>query len=391
MDADMTAIRDPRDRLGEMRREHSARCADYLRASGPATIAAIAEAVGLSKPTVKDRLVDLMEVDVVTDAGPEYSGGAGRPASWFSFNPSVAHVIGLDLGQHVERLAIVDLGGTVHHAESRQVDPSVSADQRLENARQWVQRARDSVSTPLGQWAGIGVSLPGPITQAGSLRDPAAFQEWVGQAVLPRLTDAFDAPVLAVHDLEAALLAEHRMGAARGVDTFVLPVLWHDIAAGIQIDGSIYGGARRSEGEPYHLRRVREASRRTEWSTVDDIRALIASAAVDPAAKESLDAFADTAAEQIAMLLLVIDPELVLLHGPLVDDELLVKTVAQRVRHHAGRQDIEIDVSRFRQSSSLIGAALAVLEEASDRLIGPGLRPIDVVWDAWSVPLSRAG
>ncbi|MGN8552131.1 UNVERIFIED_CONTAM: ROK family protein [Microbacterium sp. SLM126] len=391
MGADISAVRDPQDRLGEMRREHSAKCAEYLRVSGPATIASIAEAVGLSKPTVKERLVDLMAAGVVRDGGTENSGGAGRPASWFSFDPAAAHVVGLDLGQHVERLAIVDLAGTVHHLESRGIDSRAPADERLESARAWVEHAQESVDIDLGSWAGIGVSLPGPITQAGSLRDPAAFQEWVGQSVHPLLAAAFDAPVLAMHDLDAAILAEHRMGAAHSVDTFVLPVLWHDIAAGIQIDGSIYSGAGRAEGEPYHLRHVRASSDRAEWHSVDAIRSLIASSGRDPRAKASFESFADTAAEQIAMLVLVLDPELVLLHGPLVDEQLLVDEVRRRIQRHTGRSDVAVDVSRFRQSSSLVGATLAVLGDASERLVGPGLRPIDVVWDAWRVPLSRAG
>jgi predicted NBD/HSP70 family sugar kinase len=391
MDANARAVRDPQDRLGEMRREHSARCAEYLRVSGPSTIASITEAIGLSKPTVKERLVDLIEVGVVRDVGTESSGGTGRPASWFAFNPAVAHVVGLDLGQYVERLAIVDLAGTVHHLESRDIDSRMPADERLEGARAWVEQAKGSIDQDLGVWAGIGVSLPGPITQAGSLRDPAAFQEWVGQAVHPLVAAAFDAPVLAMHDLDAAILAEHRMGEARSVETFVLPVLWHDIAAGIQIDGSTYSGAQRSEGEPYHLRHVRESSRAADWSSVGAIRSLIGASAHDPGSMESLKAFADTAAEQIAMLVLVIDPELVLLHGPLVDEQWLVEEVTRRIQYHSGRSNVPVGVSHFGHASSLVGATLAILGDASERIVGPGLRPIDLVWDAWRGQLSRAG
>ncbi|HEU5222879.1 MAG TPA: ROK family protein [Candidatus Lumbricidophila sp.] len=387
LDTDVDAVRDPQDRLDEMRREHTAKCAEFLRLNGPSPITAIAAGVGLSKPTVKERLLDLMQVGIVRDLDAEGPRGAGRPATWFAFEPTVAYVIGLDLGQHVERLTVVDLAGNIRHWQERAVDSHLSADARLEAAVDWVHDAREAHTGGLGECAAIGVSLPGAITNAGSLREPAAFKEWVNIPVEPRLIEAFGVDVRVMHDLDAALVAEHRMGAARGIATFVLPILWHEISAGIQVNGTIFSGAQRAEGETYHLRRLRETSQRQGWEGLPQVRQMIEAAEHEATAAQSLEDFAERAAEQIAMLILVIDPELVLLHGPLIEYESLVASVIERIPAQTGLAPIPVVTSAFGQRSTLIGVSLAVLDDASRRIVGPGLRPLELTWDAQFIPI----
>ena len=79
------------------------------------TIAQLARTTGLSRPTVDGALAALISRGLVSIADGSVGGGrdAGRPAKLYTFEASAGLVAGLDVGAHVIRVLLADLGGTV--------------------------------------------------------------------------------------------------------------------------------------------------------------------------------------------------------------------------------------------------------------------------------------
>lgn len=360
------------DQMLELRRANSARCAEAIRSAGSMTIAEVAQVTGLSRPTVRARLQDLYEAGLLAEVAAAAPTGAGRPASRYSFVADAGIVAGLELAKHVERLLITDLlGRELWHGE-RPV-ATQSAQKRLDSAVAWVQE----VATELGKkLVRVGVAVPGSMDPSGVFIEAAAFEEWRGQAVPPLVSAAFDVPTDTMHDLAAAMSTERRMGAAKDVDTFVVPILWHRVSAGIVIDGRVHGG---TNGRAGNIQQRFSAAQNhlddAEWPSDPHVSALVSAAADgDAEADASLHRFTALAAEQIAMLQLVIDPELIVLYGPLAAHDTLVSRVIAHLDHDLPSV-APVVVSEFGQFGTVIGAALTALDSAVEDLIGPGMAP----------------
>ena len=88
-----------------MRRANARDCTVVLREAERAlTLAEIAAATGLSRPTVDAVLEELQATGIVVPAPAAASGSAGRPARRFRFAPSAATVAALDIGARTVRL-----------------------------------------------------------------------------------------------------------------------------------------------------------------------------------------------------------------------------------------------------------------------------------------------
>ena len=82
-----------------------------IRATGRSTRAELAEATGLSRSSLSDRLDALMASELVREAGLLPSNG-GRPRSTLELNPSGGLLLVADVGATRTRLALLDLAAT---------------------------------------------------------------------------------------------------------------------------------------------------------------------------------------------------------------------------------------------------------------------------------------
>lgn len=380
------------DQLHDLRRANSARCAEEIRTGAAATITDIAIRTGLSRPTVTARLQDLLDDGLVEDVGAGVAQGAGRPANRFRFRPEAALVAGVELTKTTERVLFVDLMGRTIARDERPA-ARASASDRLASAAAWVMDGAARHEATNGRLERVCVTFPGAMDATGTFVEAAAFEEWKGEPIPPIVQAAFPLPVDVIHDLAAAMIAERRMGAAADVDTFVVPVLWHRVSAGIVVNGEVYDGPHGAAGRPHVLKRF-EASptEDQEWADEDAVAELVSAAdAGDPRAVDSVMRFAAKAAEQIAILQLVIDPQLVVLYGPCSVHDGLVERVRQSLRGHVDI-DIPVVVSEFGLYGTVLGSALIALDNASEALIGPGLTPLELDRSSltWAIDGQRA-
>ena len=273
----------------------------------------------------------------------------------------------------------VDLGGTKILA--RALDPDdqrqVLAERRVDTPRggdavvEAIAGAVEAVGADLlaagrPPVAAAGLGAAGLVDDRGVLRAAPNLPGMVEHPLRAQLSSRLGVPVAVGNDATVATLAEHRVGAGRGVGDLVLVTLGTGIGAGIVTGGRLVLGAHGFAGEPGHMlvdpagppcpcgrrgcwerfasgsglgRLARDAAHAGRLDAVvalaggapDDVRGEHvgrAAAGGDPEAVAVLEDFAWWVAVGVANLVNVLDSELVLIGGGLAElGDLLLSPV----------------------------------------------------------------
>lgn len=294
------------------------------------TVGAISEGTGLSRPTVHAVLDDLLETGLVEAASPA-TAGPGRPARAFRFARETGLVAGVDLGPRGARAIICDLSGRrMGYAE---LAPERKADLSL------IPRALEAAagSIDLRRLRAVGIGLPGVVEADGRLRASLAMPDLVGLPVAELLAKELGQPIVVDNDIKLAALAEQRGGAGRGYSDVVYLQIGHRLSVSIVLNGVIRQGRHRLAGElgaQRGMRWTRNAQRgQLVWSVrPTSAEVLSAAAAGDVDAQAEVEDFCAQIAGRIATVLLVVDPEVVVVRGgALQDSGALLRPLAAAV------------------------------------------------------------
>ncbi|TCP55118.1 glucokinase [Tamaricihabitans halophyticus] len=159
------------------------------------------------------------------------------------------HTIGIDVGGTSVRAGVVDEYGTILDT-ARAATPS---DQHA------LEDAITATVTELGdrhEIAAVGLAVAGFVHNDRRSVMFAPHLAWRDAPVAERVASRIGLPVLLEHDANAATVAEHRFGAARGAGVVLLIAIGTGIGAGLLLDGRLYRGAYGVAPELGHLRVV---------------------------------------------------------------------------------------------------------------------------------------
>jgi glucokinase len=99
----------------------------------------------------------------------------------------------------------------------------------------------------------VGVGVPGMLSRDGTLVFAPNLQSASGADLAVVMTARLGRAVELANDADAAAVAEHRLGAARGIDEFVMVTLGTGIGGGVVSEGRLVRGAHGFAGEIGHL------------------------------------------------------------------------------------------------------------------------------------------
>src|SRR5580700_3083799 len=85
---------------------------ERIRMLGPVSRPQLADATGLSKPTISLALLDLERCGLVRHVGQRI-GNSGRAALLYEMRPEAGWVVGVDVGRSWLRVALANLAGEV--------------------------------------------------------------------------------------------------------------------------------------------------------------------------------------------------------------------------------------------------------------------------------------
>ena len=315
----------------------------------------LAARTGLSRGTVAAVVMELMQQGDITYG--DLLHGRGRPARALSLAPSGEHVGAIDLGHTHVSVAIADMEGRILTEKSQVIDVDASATAAMDLASELLQECRRTAA--VDSLAAIGAGIPGPVErQSGTVRSGTVLRHWTGIHPHAELAERFGSTPLNVeNDAHLAALGEHTFGVARGMQNVLFVKVASGIGAGTILRGRLYRGTHGTAGEIGHVQ-VREdgvlcrcggrgcletvASTRYALQalreihgpelTVDGVRELIE--ANDPGALRLAHDMGTAIGRVLAVVASHLDPEIVVISGPLVmDPGPLIDGVASAILH----------------------------------------------------------
>ena len=222
---------------------------DLLLPGTPLTRTQISEQTRVSKVTVALMLARLEERGLVTVVGQQ-EGGRGPNAALYSVVPSSAYVAGLCVELDGVSAGVADVTGRVVAEVS--VNPNGSANP-VELVRGAVDRACRTAGVEMSRLNTFVIGSPGVVDPpTGDPRLAIDLPDW-HEGVLGALRGAMNRPVIIENDVNLAALAERSVGAAQGLEEFVLVWIGGSLGMAAFLGGKVHRGAVGAAGEIGYL------------------------------------------------------------------------------------------------------------------------------------------
>lgn len=385
---------------------------ELVRARGAVSRGDLAAATGLDKKTVSAAVEDLVAEGVLAPAGHRDST-AGRRQELLAVNGTHANCVGIDLGAtHVIGL-LADLRGVPLDRVFFAIRPNLPADIILDQMKS-VARALLASPKATAPVRSLGICVPGFVNpRTGTSLVAENIPGWRDVKLGEIFRAELGVPVRTDDASRAFGLAEQRLGAGRGRESFLALDLGYGIGMAIVVHGRLYEGSGWKSGEIGHVvvdpegapcacgnrgcletvasgraiaRRAAEGVRagRSEvlagltHGDADSVTAqdvTLAAGMQDPFAVGLLRDAGRSLGLAVANAVNLLNPSAVVLGGGLVSSHpTLIESIRETLPAHVMpgiRDETEILVSRLGEDGSALGAVLAaadaVLEAADPR------------------------
>jgi len=371
---------------GALRHLNQERLVEYLLANGPSTQAELARGTGLSTATVSNIVRDMAAKGVVATSPVTSSG---RRALLVQLTDTGDIAVGVDFGRRHVRIVLATLGYDVLAEEQVALEPGYDVLGAVAEASGLLDRMLVEGGHDREAVLAVGVGIPGPIDRrTGTVLQGAILPEWVG-ITRRELEDAFGFPVVVDNDANLGALAEVTWGANRGERNLIFVKIGTGIGAGLILNGQPYYGFLGITGELGHtpvaehgvicrcgnrgcLETVASTSvmleslGRSGATTTSDI--LRRGLEKDPAVLRVVGDAGTAVGQAIGNIANVINPELVLIGGPLVGlGDALLDPIRHGIRQNAipiiaGTTTVR--VSSLGDRAESLGAAAIVIQGA---------------------------
>ncbi|MET9483987.1 ROK family transcriptional regulator [Streptomyces sp. NPDC006638] len=218
-----------------------------LQQEGPLTAGQLKTMTGLSRPSVADLVERLQGSGLVHVVGETGDRRRGPNARVYGIVADRAHLAALDVRTHSVSVVVADLLGATLAEATLPIGSDTASEPAVEQAAALLERtAREAGAVRLHS---VGIGAPGLVDPvSGELRETSGLPAW-HRLLVTALHERLPATVLVENETNLAALAEQRLGAAQGQDTFVLLWLGHGVGAAVMLDGRLRRGASGGAGE----------------------------------------------------------------------------------------------------------------------------------------------
>jgi glucokinase-like ROK family protein len=386
---------------------------DQLRENAPLSRAALAETTGLNKTTVSSLVGELIERQLVREIGLE-SAGIGRPSVQLTLNPEAGFVVSAELGVDYISVISTDFSPHINYKVKKTINPNQDQHEIIEQVLVLLKHTISENASARGSLLGVAAGVPGLVDYSTGTVLFAPNLHWQNAELGKILQQEFNAPIFVDNEANLAALGEYYFGAARGYEEVLYISAGVGIGGGIIINGSVMRGKTGYAGEFGHMTMDPEGEvcgcgNRGCWETQASLRALFkyirdniaagkksslqellwgnlnslsiekvveAARHDDRLAKEAFNKIGCNLGVGIASLVNALNPELVVLGGPIsLAWEFLRSAIDQELHTRALRwhqESANIVLARHGADACVMGGVAAVynhmLARPSDRL-----------------------
>jgi len=372
-----------------------------IQKKGPVTRNQIMDATGMKLTTLKRFMQPLLDEEFIIEADIGKSTG-GRPPALYDVNPGGFYVIGIDISRTYTETVITNLKMGIidlHRFESPH-DPEDTVNQislYLEDSLHRLGMAKSFV-------LGAGIGTVGPLDrEKGIILNPANFpsNSWVNVPIRDMFKEKLSLPIVVDNGANTAVLAEHLFGIDKGIDNMSYVQCGVGIRTGAISSGGIVRAINEYEdafghmvidinGELCHcgnrgcietmcsipsitkkfkklLEQRNLSSINEPLDRIDYLYICNAAEQGDKLAKETIVNAATRFGIGLANYINLINPELVVLSGPLIEHSpLFYKTGVEVASRRRYMKNSRVTFSRggyFKDKAIAVGAAALLVEE----------------------------
>ncbi len=359
----------------------------------------ISNRIERSLPLTLRILTELVEEGIVEEKGYAPSTGGRRPLM-YSLVAGKMYVVSVAMDQLITKIGLVDLqNAQIVKADKFPIDLKQHADSLAELTR-YIKSYCDASGISYDKIIGVGIGMPGFVDVRKGIN--YSYLDNKSKSIVSHLEEELGLPVFIDNDSSLIALAEFKLGAARGKNNaMVINTNW-GVGLGMIINGELFRGYNGFAGEFSHMplfnnnklcscgksgcleteaslleviEKMKEGLKNGRVSILkkipDDYEeacSVIIGAAVkgDQFAVELLSEIAYNIGRGIAILIHILNPELIVLSGRGASaGHLWLAPVQQAVNRYCIPRlaaYTTITVSNFNTEAELIGAAALVVE-----------------------------
>lgn len=362
-------------------------------AHGPISRTALSQEIGLSPASITNLTAELLEQDLIQETKEGESSGGRRPIL-LEINPECGYVVGLKLTEQQIIGALTDLSAKVLCNQITPLDGH-KPEQIVEKISQTVTALLKKAKVPRKKLRGVGLGLAGVVDAEKGVSRQHPFFGWRDVPLGAMLQKQLNTLVHIDNDVKALTMAELLYGAGQGITEFLTVTIGRGIGLGIVVNGQLYRGARGGGGEFGHIvvdssgpecgcgktgcleafvaersliRDGLAAVKRGELPSIKTLNDLIAlGESGEPAAIEIFSMAGEVLGREIANLINIFNPELILVSGEGTRiGDLIFQPMQQAIRGcvmSTLRDDTEVRVDPWGDDAWAIGAASLVLAD----------------------------
>ncbi len=368
----------------------------YYILNGANTLAELGREMDLSVPTVTKLVTELMEDGYVVDFGKQETAGGRRP-SRYGVNPDSGYFMGVDMLDHSVNLALINFNGNIVYSQMdvpfKQSNDTQSIDMLCDIITDFISKLPVSKDKILN----VGVNISGRVNaETGHSYTRYYFSETPISEILKQRLGLF---VTIDNDSRAMAYGEYISGVVKGEKNVLFVNVGWGLGLGIITDGELNYGKSGFSGEFGHIpvfdneiichcgkkgcleteasgsyiyRRFLEKMAEGNSSILDQRvkngekvtleHILEAALNEDMLAIELVEEVGNNLGKQIAGLINLFNPELVVVGGSLAQTgDYLLLPIRSAVKRHSLNlvsRDTQIKLSKLGDNAGVIGACL---------------------------------
>lgn len=389
-----------------LRRFNAAAVLGAIRAAGAVTVSELMDSTGLTRATGLSVCEELMARGWIRELENQRDFGSyqkGRPARRFELDERAGCVLGVDVGVLKCTVVVADLRGRTLGRASRPFPAQeIGARQRISIINQAALLALEAAGEAPGKVLSVTVGLAAPVDREGNVLAGQPFWSLFDVGLKAALYELHGWAVVLENDAKLAALGERWRGSATGVDDLVVLLASERFGSGILESGKLVHGSSGGAGEMGYLGTVEGvgspegiaylarlwASEALTGKTTTILRAAAdsgqevtaqqvfeAAAEGDKVALDILDRLSDRLARVIAVVAIVLNPELVVIGGAVADSaSVLLESVAHKVAGYTATPP-RLSVSPLGDAIVAVGAVRHALDQVEANSLDLELRP----------------
>ncbi len=373
---------------------------NYVREHGPMYRAQIAKDLGLSAPAVSRAIENLIEEGYLIET-EKIRTESGKKAARVIVNSDKGFVVGVDLMKEPIRIAVSNFNGEIlSEFDCFNMTDEIDLESELIGE---IRRIVKLQKNPRDLKA-ICIGIPAIVDGDGSVTSAILYANLEGKNLKQSLEKAFKVAVFAENDANLSALAECEYGAGRDSRSFVFVEVGNGVGAGIILDRNLYRGFRGAAGEiGFSLldstgigRRPKRKGHFEDRASIDSIRqrataaatkgqrsillsmaqgksadispALVCQAAVagDKSCRAILREAVDLLSAMILDIVLILDPERIVLGGELFHlpeaESLFVDPIRETLSKAVPFDIPQIVLSTLHENAVVVGASHMAIE-----------------------------